>query len=209
MSLLKHAQLSTRQQWRMEIQKWALGQLGISQHSPFSMLDLGAEKGYSARSVLDDYPRASIDGVEVWGPAYDQLVATNYLALKGTIFVQAGGKIQCGGTPIQLYRRLYNDDAVDFLAESTQTWDVILCAELIEHLPDERGVSMLELMRERATKGVIVTSPIGYKSQGAMFGNPHQVHVSGWTPERMTELGYQTFALVEWGYSMGVYVWKP
>lgn len=138
-----------------------------------SVLDLGTEYGHTGCSVRGVFPHATITGVEVHKPTF--------LACKE----QAG----------ECYDYLIHEDALTYLAETGDFFDVIIAAELIEHLPKDKGQILLQLL-EKTGRLLIVTSPLGFKHQGELYGNPHQVHVSGWEQKEMKALGWETYALM-------------
>jgi len=71
------------------------------------------------------------------------------------------------------------------------SFDCVLAADLIEHLRTEDGLRLLEMMQRIATKRVVIFTPNGYFPQEEYDGNHLQVHLSGWTPKQMRELGYK------------------
>lgn len=59
-------------------------------------------------------------------------------------------------------------------------YDLIIAGDVIEHLEKSEGMELLEDMLSHG-KYVIVTSPRGFRPQGPVYGNPHEVHKSGWS----------------------------
>jgi hypothetical protein len=92
------------------------------------------------------------------------------------------------------------------MRDTKKQWDVIVCAELIEHLTKEQGEELVGLMKERG-ETVIVTSPLGFMRQGAIHGNPHQRHVSGWDSGELVALGFEIHSLYQ-KMSLGIYVYR-
>jgi predicted TPR repeat methyltransferase len=79
-------------------------------------------------------------------------------------------------------------------------FDCVVALDLIEHLPREQGVRLLEMMERIAAKKVVVFTPNGFVPQEAYDDNPFQRHLSGWTVEEMQSRGYRV---------IGLYGWKP
>lgn len=76
-----------------------------------------------------------------------------------------------------------------------QNFDVVQCAEMVEHLPKSDGLSLLELLPTLARRLVLVTTPNGFVPQELDSGeewaeNPYQRHLSGYDPEHFTSRGY-------------------
>ena len=55
-------------------------------------------------------------------------------------------------------------------------------------------------MEKIARKKVIISCPNGFVPQGVHYGNPFQIHISGWEVDEMQNMGYRVQ-----GYSG----WKP
>ena len=71
-----------------------------------------------------------------------------------------------------------------------QSFDTVLCLQVIEHLEKHRGSELLEELERVARRQLIVTTPNGFMPHPEVDGNPHQVHLSGWTPAEMRALGF-------------------
>ena len=70
------------------------------------------------------------------------------------------------------------------------SFDVVLACDLLEHLEREDGARLLEAIARIARRRIVILTPNGYVPQEATWGNPLQVHRSGWTVEEMRTLGY-------------------
>lgn len=173
--------LSVRQRMRLDLQNRLIRSF-FDETATFQVLDLGTEFGHTGKAVKDQFPGAVIDGVEIHEPT-----------LQG-----------CREDNGECYDSLHLADGLEFLENTTKFWDVIVAAEIIEHLQKDDGFHLLDLLVKRC-KLAIVTSPIGFKAQGELYGNPHQVHVSGWTPEEFTGLeGWKVYVLHQ-ERNLGVY----
>jgi hypothetical protein len=63
----------------------------------------------------------------------------------------------------------------------------ILLLDVVEHMDRAVGELVIDLAKERATRQIVVYTPIGFKSQisdaWGLGGDTWQRHRSGWTPE--------------------------
>ena len=67
-------------------------------------------------------------------------------------------------------------------------------------------------METIARKKVIIYTPNGFLPQDEKYGNPLQLHVSGWTPEQMKQMGYRVIGIEGWRPLRGeqaVIKWRP
>jgi SAM-dependent methyltransferase len=70
------------------------------------------------------------------------------------------------------------------------SFDAVIAFDVVEHLSEEDATRLFALMERTARKRVVVHTPNGFIPQEEYDGNPLQVHRSGWTVDRMRELGY-------------------
>jgi len=81
-----------------------------------------------------------------------------------------------------------------------KSFDCVLASDVIEHLPKEQGLELIEKMEKISRDRVIIFTPNGFLSQSAHSGNPYQEHLSGWEVGEMRQLGYDV---------IGINGWKP
>jgi hypothetical protein len=74
-------------------------------------------------------------------------------------------------------------------------FDVVLACDVLEHLPGDEAAELLAQMEQVASQRVVVLTPNGFLEQGETWGNPHQVHRSGWTAAEFRERGYDVRGL--------------
>ena len=81
-------------------------------------------------------------------------------------------------------------DAVEFLRGNGIGDDVIVCLDMIEHLPRVRGRELLRLVTEKARRLAPFFTPIG-----PMLVNPSDPtgHKAGWWPDEFETLGYRRY----------------
>jgi len=125
--------------------------------------------------------------------------------------------VGCGrGRPIELInrkRRLFSVGAVSFrpnllhcraagiyddlvccdvryLPFPPESFDVVLCGEVVEHLERLDALALVKSMEDIARRQVVISTPVGRCPQQAYDGNPHQAHRSTWLPQDFRRLGY-------------------
>ncbi len=72
-----------------------------------------------------------------------------------------------------------------------KSFDCVCAFDVIEHLAKEDGLKLINSMERIARKKVIISTPNGFLSQGIHYGNPFQVHLSGWEVKEMKDMGYR------------------
>lgn len=93
-------------------------------------------------------------------------------------------------------------------------YDVVVCADVIEHIPKEEGFRLLLDLERVASKRVIVTTPQGFVPQcGRDYdGNVLQDHVSGWRIWDFEDRGYRVIGFNGLRCLKGMYgipKWRP
>lgn len=71
------------------------------------------------------------------------------------------------------------------------SFDCVVALDVIEHLEKKDGEELIAKMEKIAKKKVLIFTPTGFLPQGIHYGNPYQVHKSGWTPKEMKGRGYR------------------
>lgn len=105
-------------------------------------------------------------------------------------------------------------DALAFLKSCNyKLVDAVLAIDIIEHLPKEEGLALLDEMPRVTKKLVICWAPLGMLKRGPynpdLTENPHQVHLWGPTPEIFIERGWQLDIFSEWHQDGGaIFAWK-
>jgi hypothetical protein len=144
--------------------------------NPQSVLDVGC--GYGQWGVLLrqhlDHPwelhagiprwNRRIDGVEVWEPYRNPLWDFAY----STVVVK---------------------DATSFLSGvDSDTYELALCAEVLEHMEAQKGRKLLDHLR-RVSRHVLITTPDRPLLQGEVCGNPYESHHAWWSWAALKEAG--------------------
>lgn len=92
-------------------------------------------------------------------------------------------------------------DALDYLVgQPDESWDLVICCEMIEHLEKERGFKLLVEIKRVTRHLAIVSSPNGFSFQDPAASpdepwadNPYQKHVCGWTPAEYHLKGFNVY----------------
>jgi ubiquinone/menaquinone biosynthesis C-methylase UbiE len=95
------------------------------------------------------------------------------------------------------HRHIYDSivvyDAYDYLQMLCPdfAFDLIICSDMLEHLPKEKGLKVLEQFK-RVGKTSIVIVPVDVRPQGPVHGNKYERHVSSWSKEELEQFGNVT-----------------
>ena len=89
-----------------------------------------------------------------------------------------------------IYNTLYNQDIVSFILKyDGKPYDMTVCLDVIEHVPQEQGVLLLDALKTKMGYTVISTPLEPGTRKGGQFGNKHEAHISKWTPEFLENYG--------------------
>jgi hypothetical protein len=86
-----------------------------------------------------------------------------------------------------------------------RSFDCVIALDVIEHLTKDEGLRLLDAMESIARGRVVIFTPNGFLQQPAEPDNPHQLHVSGWTPAEMRARGYRVIGVGGWRPLRGPY----
>lgn len=100
--------------------------------------------------------------------------------------------------------RFTKSDVLNKLAElPASLFDVALCSDGIEHLPDGDGLHLITQM-ERVAQLAIIFTPLGPYLTGQGDPNSPDSHKSAWMPSDFQDLGWKTLAFPNWHMGLGV-----
>lgn len=174
----------------------------------------------------------------LFGPLYGQY--EQYLRLEFDASITSVLDVGCGfNSPVQYLKprpaRLVGVDAFEPAIEKSRlrsihdeyhlmnikeiardfgpgSFDCVLASDVIEHLTERDALDLVHQMEKVASKKVIIYTPNGFLPQGEKYGNPLQRHLSGWTAERMRQLGYRVTGIEGWRPLRGEQAeirWRP
>ena len=137
-----------------------------------SMLDIGigyGKYGFLAREYAGGfYPAANskkplkVDGIERYEP-----------------YVQAAHKL--------IYDNIYIGNAFEVI-KTLGIYDLILCIDMLEHLPKDQGSSLLKDIKLHGRSALVIT-PRNPKPQDAVYENVYEKHISNWNASELAPFG--------------------
>lgn len=72
-----------------------------------------------------------------------------------------------------------------------KSFDAVIMIEVLEHMSKRDGLRALINAEKWAKKKIIITTPNGYFRMGEVDDNLYQKHISGWTAEELSRLGFR------------------
>lgn len=133
-----------------------------------SVLDVGCGTAESGEDLLALFPGWDIHGIDIWPDVIEW-------------------RLRHG--PPGAYR------TADAALANIPVTDVAVAHHVIEHMPKQGGLRLLERLEKHARKLVIVGAPHGWFGDNAHIaqatGNPFNRHVSTWTPDDLVSRGYE------------------
>jgi len=136
-----------------------------------SVLDIGigfGKFGFLAREYTDVLNRryfdwqTKIDGIEIFEEYITQLQK-------------------------EIYDHIYIGNAIDILP-TLGRYDMIICSDMLEHLSEHDGTTLLDSIKDRC-KFAMIATPITVLHQGVLYNNEHERHVSAWSKETLSNWG--------------------
>jgi hypothetical protein len=128
---------------------------------PETVLDVGPGQGsffYLMRGIMDS--SVHLTAVEIWEP-----YIYNY-------------------TLREKYQVVINDDVRNL---NDFNYDLVILGDVIEHMSEEEAIKLWDKISKQARYAVIAL-PIVHYPQGAIDGNPYEVHVEeNWSTEKVLE----------------------
>jgi SAM-dependent methyltransferase len=76
-----------------------------------------------------------------------------------------------------------------------KSFDAVVLFQIIEHIPKDEGLILLQQAENIAKRMIIVTTPNGFVEQEAYDNNPFQKHKSGWVVSDFRKLGFKVYGL--------------
>jgi len=138
------------------------------QKQPKTLFDIGMGYGEIGKGVQRVLPDIEINGVEIFLP---------YLVEKRSF--------------ASIYKRIVIADVMDCIDKLWKV-DVVTAFDVIEHLRLPDGIKAIKYLRQIANIGVLISVPIVPYKQGAIHGNPAEIHRWNWSIEEMEKLGAKT-----------------
>ena len=76
---------------------------------------------------------------------------------------------------------------------SPKCFDVVIALEVLEHLPKEKSIELINKMTIWAKEKVIITTPNGYCPMHKIDGNILQEHQSEWKADDYKKMGFMVY----------------
>lgn len=78
----------------------------------------------------------------------------------------------------------------DLATIASESFDLVIGFDLIEHLSKENGYLLLYEMERISKHSAVIFTPNGHVWQPPSAENPMQAHISGWTPSELRAFGW-------------------
>ena len=133
----------------------------------WSVLDLGC--GSKPPVLLAIRPKAYF-GIDVFKPSIDS------------------ARLYCISENLEHYQfEVRNLESAQF---DENQFDIVILIDVIEHLPKEIGIKLIENAKNWASRRVYISTPNGFLKQDPYDSNSFQEHLSGWTVNEFKSLGF-------------------
>lgn len=80
-------------------------------------------------------------------------------------------------------------DAREIVPSLTDVYDMALMVDVLEHFDPADGATLLAALLEKVSV-LLIGVPATFSETVEVWGNPHEVHRSGWTAEDVQALGF-------------------
>lgn len=97
-------------------------------------------------------------------------------------------------TPVYeyVYDEVFVGDATEIVPRLSRLYDLVLLIDVLEHIDRQQGEELLKVLRIKS-RVILISLPRKVRPQGAIFGNPYEVHRSEWTRQELLEFGPCSF----------------
>lgn len=161
------------------------------------MSDIGTSTLYSTEWMVDQLrtldPRSIVDvgcGWGRWG-----FLAREFLELWEHRFTPREWQLRIDAidvhpgtwTPVHehVYDRCFETDIRTW--EPDRGYDVAIACDVIEHLPKDDGLAVLERLKDLCG-AVLLGLPLGWGTRQGFDGNPYEAHLSSWEVAEVTDV---------------------
>ena len=148
-------------QGKKEIIEWITTRKNISK-----VLDIGAGEGTYPKLFKEDknmLVNADWWAIEAWTPYIEEYQLAS------------------------LYDNILNEDVRSIDWNKLPNFDLVICGDVLEHMTKEESQEVVSKALEK-TKELIISIPIVRAKQGAVGGNPFEIHVKdNWSHEEVLD----------------------
>jgi len=78
-----------------------------------------------------------------------------------------------------IYDEIYLGNALDFIDQSDELFDLVLLIDVLEHFSYDDGVRLLKKLQPKA-KNILISTPLDIGHQETAFGNVFETHIYQW-----------------------------
>lgn len=132
-----------------------------------TILDVGCGNGHFM-SILNKNKKFYVIGIELFSPYIRQ------------------------ASSLGVFKRIIKKD-IRKISYPKNSFDVVLCSQVIEHLKKKDGLALINKMKAIAKDKVIIGTPNGHLHQDTYDGNALQKHLSRWTVNDFRKLGFSVY----------------
>ncbi|MGW7350963.1 class I SAM-dependent methyltransferase [Streptomyces sp. NPDC054784] len=167
---------------------WSLARFG--RHLPDTVCDVGPGEGTYAKLFRPVHPGVWWTGIEIHGPYVKRY------RLRST-------------KTRRMYDEIHVEDARDSEPHLFHR-DLVILGDVLEHMPREDAVALLERAVAAGAWHILVSVPIVESVQGEIDGNPHEAHLHQWTADDMGDVMASLGGTVETmrGQTLGCWWWS-
>ncbi|MEV0917853.1 class I SAM-dependent methyltransferase [Streptomyces sp. NPDC049967] len=167
---------------------WSLAR--FERHLPDTVTDIGPGNGTYARLFRPAHHGAWWTGIEIHKP---------YVA-----------KYKLRSTKT---RRMYDEIHIEDARQSADHLfhrDLVIAGDVLEHMPREDAVTLLQRIEQAGAWHILVSLPIVESVQGEVDGNPHEAHLHQWDSGDMDQVLASLGGSLEamHGRTLGVWWWS-
>jgi 2-polyprenyl-3-methyl-5-hydroxy-6-metoxy-1,4-benzoquinol methylase len=151
-----------------------------------TILDVGCGNGLQVKHIKKRHPKIEATGIDIYVP-YVKLCRT-----QGS------------------YEKVILGD-IRNMSFKENSFDVVVCFQVIEHLPKKQALLLIENIEKIARKQIIISTPYGKSHYHTEDDNGYQAHKSYFYPEFFVKRGYKVIKMGGkkfYGYGKGGLVHK-
>jgi len=91
-----------------------------------------------------------------------------------------------------IYNKIFIGN-IEEIADSLNTYDLIICGDIIEHIEKEKGKGLVKKLYQKSNDAIIIATPAYFIPQGSIFDNIHESHKSFWIESDFKEYKFTQF----------------
>jgi SAM-dependent methyltransferase len=150
-----------------------------------TMLDVGCGKG-EPMAFINRQGKFKVVGIDIFKPYLEEAREKSHVLRPKSNNKQGHRTSDLG----QIYSNLILGN-VRNLPFKDQSFDLVICIEVLEHLEKKDGERLLSELERVAKRQILLTTPVGKYEQHPFEANPHQEHKYIWKPRELKEKGYK------------------